>query len=145
MKQNQGTKDLAVLLLVAFFLTTAIFPVDAFARWHSRSDELPGYSTSEMIEKAAVIGGISLAVVLLVKAAKNKAPQQTGGEMPADAPQDSTATSMISPEVYAQLSPATIGCTEEPKLVPYVDLLPAPGTMGYGKGGAVSVGLTLHF
>lgn len=52
---------------------------------------------------------------------------------------------MLSPEACAQLTGLAVQPAAQPRLVPYVDLLPAPGALGGRRGHAVSLGVAFRF
>ncbi len=145
MKQNKVTKWAALVVLAAFFFTMLMVPADVQAKWHPRTDELPGMDDDEFFKKAALVAGAVVVLGVILKVSKNKATVPAEEERPADAPQDSSAASLIRPEAYAFLCSNKIESVEQPKLVPYVNLLPNTGRMGGCKGGSFSVGFAFNF
>jgi len=145
MKQNKVTKVFASVVLAAFFFTMLMAPAEVQAKWHPRTDELPGMDDDEFIKKAALVAGAVVVLGIILKVSKNKTAAPTEEESPADAPQDSSAASLIRPEAYAFLCSDKIRSVEQPKFVPYVDLLPNAGRMNAYKGGSFSVGLAFNF
>lgn len=143
MEKGKATVGLVVLILGTFLVSQAMMPGEAWARWHSRYDELPGYDSGEMIKKAALIGGAALVLGLIIKSSKHK-PVEQAAPTPADSTQMSSAA-VLSPEAWAQFTCLVMQPATQPRLVPYVDLLPAQGALGSSRGHAVSLGVAFRF
>lgn len=143
MKNVKGSIGLAGLLLGTLLVSQIMLPTDAWARWHSRYDELPGYDSGEMMKKVAIIGGAALVLGLIIKSSNHKSVEPAA-PAPADASQVGS-TVMLSPSAWTQLTDLAVQPAAQPRLVPYVDLLPAPAAIGGSNGHAVSLGVAFRF
>ena len=83
----------AAVLILTLLGTMVTLPGTASAAWHSNSDQLPGYSTGQMLAIAAGLVAAAFVVVLLLR----KAPHHKHVVPPPQAAPDTTGSSSLTP------------------------------------------------
>jgi len=120
--------------LVIFILTLSFsFPVNAFAKWKDRSDELPGMTSTEKVVLYAVgAAAVATLVILIAKSSGGKKDNQKSEVVEPDSA--STTTSLNSQGFsLTTIRTAPVMAFEEPSVLPYVALQSAPVLTGYAN------------
>lgn len=126
------------LFLVTFLAGQMIFASDGRAQWHDNSDNLPGSSDGEFIKKAAIVVGVTVGVLLILKTANKKKDETKKEEVK---PQEEPAQDEALQDRFYDGNREQL-LLQSPRLMPCLGV--APNTPS-GSGSTVMVGFAYSF
>lgn len=135
-----------IFFIIVMFIFSFTFPVDSFAGWKDKSDELPGFDTGQVL--LYVVGAVAVVTVIYLVFKSNDNTETDAG--PNAAVTDSSSAALFQPNTFsmALVQARPVMEIEEPGVVPFVGLQSAPSLIGY-KGnkelGRVVLGISVKF
>jgi len=135
-----------IFFVIVMFIFSFTFPVDSFAKWKDKSDELPGFDTGQVL---LYVAGAVAVVTVIYLVSKSNDTADTDAE-PNAVVADSSSAALFQPNAFSMALVQTqpVMEIEEPSVVPFVGLQSAPSLMGYkgNKGfGRVVLGVSVKF
>lgn len=127
------------LFLAAFVAGQMILTGEVQAGWDDRSDELPGYSDGEFLKKAVIVVGVTVGVLLILKAA-NKKKDETKKEEETKPQEESAQSEVLQGLLFNDSKPQL--ALQPPRLMPCLGVVPK--TAG-GGGPALMAGFAYSF
>ncbi len=133
-------------LTIFVLLISFTFPINGFAKWKDKSDELPGLVSTEEI---LLIGaGTALVVFLIYKASKSDNKEKDELEPKSVAPDSSSTSGFYQQSGFSLATVQTLPTAEqELSVLPFVGLKRSPELAGYSssKLDRVVLGVSIRF
>jgi len=139
-RTNYFHRYLAALVLFSFLIGQLGIVDVAWAGWDDKSDDLPGMSDGEFYGKVALIAGVAILTVIILKAGSKKKDDKKKEEEQKKEQEQSLQTGSLQETLFVEaMQPPAL---PQPKVIPYMGLSPSATS---GGGPAVTIGLALNF
>jgi hypothetical protein len=139
-RTNYFHRYMVVLVLFSFLIGQLGFADVALAGWDDKSDDLPGMSDGEFYGKVALIAGVAIVTVLILKAGSKKKDDKKKEEEQKKEDKQSLQTGSLQETLFAEATQPPV--LPQPKVIPYMGLSPSAAS---GGGPAVTIGLAVNF
>ena len=135
-----------IFFIIVMFIFSVTLPIDSFAGWKDKSDELPGFDTGQVL--LYVVGAVAVVTVIYLVSKSNDNADTDAG--PNAVVADSSSATLFQPNAFSMALVQTqpVMEIEEPGVIPFVGIQSEPAIIGYkgNKGfGRVVLGVSLKF